>query len=90
MAVGANKAGGANNGGAVFLIKDGDGDGDFADATSNDVIEINNSTAGITLASLDEFGIAVALEGGILAVGARNDSTGGSERGAVVPDFRRR
>ena len=74
---------GNSNAGAVYLIKDGDSDGDWADATSNDVVEINTNTAGITLAASDSFGVSVALDGGLLAVGARADDTGGTDRGAV-------
>ena len=76
---------GASSEQKVRLIKDSDGDGRWADATSNDIITIDNSTAGISLTSGDAFGRAVALDvsAGLLAIGATGDGTGGSNRGAV-------
>ena len=58
------------NWGAVYLIKDSDGDGEFADADAADVTVINHATAGITLGERDHFGSAVSLRGGKLAIGA--------------------
>ena len=52
VAVGAMGAGLGSYQGAVYLIADGDGDGLFADAVSNDVTEIDGSAAGITLCRL--------------------------------------
>ena len=73
MAIGmySDDTGGTNRG-AVLLVKDGDNDGDFTDATSSDVIKISNSTTGITLANNDYFGSAVAIDTttGKLAIGA--------------------
>ena len=84
LAIGApNDDTGSSNAGTVYLIKDGDNDGNWKDATSNDIIEINTNTAGITLAAGDSFGVSVALDGGLLAVGARADDTGGTDRGTV-------
>ena len=76
---------GGTNKGAVYLIKDGDNDGDWSDAVSADVIKISHDTAGITLASGDKFGTGVAFADGVLAVGAPYDDTGGSDsdRGVV-------
>ena len=76
---------GASSEQKVRLIKDSDGDGRWADATSNDIITIDNSTAGISLTSGDAFGRAVALDvsAGLLAIGATGDDEGGSNRGAV-------
>ena len=84
LAVGASgdDTGGSNRG-AVYLINDSDGDGDFSDALAGDVITINEDTAGVTLGNGDGFGVAVALESGVLAVGGRGNDTGGSNRGAV-------
>ena len=67
----------------MYLIKDGDNDGRWNDATSNDIVEINDNTAGISLANNDSFGDAVALDSGMLAVGARGNDTGGANAGAV-------
>ena len=75
VAVGATGAGSGSYQGAVYLIADGDGDGSFADAVSNDITEIGGSTAGITLADSDNFGSSVALGDDVLVVGARKKST---------------
>ena len=75
LAVGAPRDG---NKGVVYLIEDSDGDGLWADATSNDVIEINSDTAGITLTNDVYFGTGVALEGGLLAVGVPFLGAGGT------------
>ena len=85
LAVGANGDNSLSytNSGQVHLIKDGDGDGRWDDATSNDVITIDDSTAGISLEDYDLFGISVALDDGLLAVGVRGDDTGGTDYGAV-------
>ena len=84
LAVGArgDDTGGTGRG-TVYLIKDGDNDGNFSDATGNDVVEINDNTAGITLANSDAFGSSVALSDGLLAVGAVGDDDGGSNAGTV-------
>ena len=74
---------GGTNFGTVYLIKDGDNDGDWSDATSNDVVEINNSTAGISLSSGDYFGFGLDLDNGTVAVGVTGEDTGGSNYGAV-------
>ena len=74
---------GGTNYGTVYLIKDGDNDGDWKDATSNDVVEINNSTAGITLGSGDFFGFGLDLDNGTVAIGVTGDDTGGTNYGAV-------
>ena len=80
VAVGAMGAGLGSYQGAVYVIVDGDGDGLFADAVSNDVTEIDGNTAGITLSDYDKFGSSVALGSGLLAVGAAQTS---SSKGAV-------
>ena len=72
-----------SNRGAVYLINDSDGDGQWADAISSDVIKVDSTTTGITLANSDRFGFSVALDDGVLAVGSPNDDTGGADRGAV-------
>ena len=84
LVVGADGEGGAFiRKGAVYLITDGDGDGDFSDATSDDVVKIDENTAGISLTNYNIFGVSVALSDGLLAVGASGDDTGGTQRGAV-------
>ncbi len=43
----------------------------------------SQSSPGLTLQNEDQFGTSVALEGDLLAVGARRDDTGGTDNGAV-------
>lgn len=45
--------------------------------------KLTNGVAGLTLAAGDQFGAGVSLDGGLLAIGAFGDDTGGSNRGAV-------
>jgi len=54
---------------------------DFTDLTWRG--KLTSGTKGIDLADSDFFGWSVALDGDRMAVGAFNDSTGGSKRGAV-------
>ena len=84
LAVGAweDNTGGTGRG-TVYLIKDSDNDGDWMDATSSDILEINENTAGISLNNDAAFGTSVALGGGVLAVGAAYSDIGGNNRGAV-------
>ena len=69
--------------GAVFIIEDSDGDSDFTDATSDDIIRIDNNTAGISLSNSDAFGKSVAIDGTKIAIGAWRNDTGGSNFGSV-------
>ena len=84
LAVGAagDDFGGVNRG-VVYIIQDEDGDGDFTDADSDDIVTIKHGTGGINLANHSYFGFSVALHDGILAVGVYNDDTGGIDRGSV-------
>ena len=77
IAVGAygDDTGGTSRG-TVYLITDSDNDGDFSDAVANDIVEINSSTTGLTLADSDYFGRGVALDGDTLAVGAYGTGAG--------------
>ena len=73
-------AGGWNRG-AVYLLNDKNGDGDYADNGEN--IKLSDDTEGISLSDRDEFGSAVASDGDTIIVGAARDDTGGRDRGAV-------
>ena len=81
LAIGApqDDTGGTNRG-AVYLIKDSDGDGDFTDAGSGDVVVLDSDTANLTIADYTNFGTAVAFGDGMLAVGG---AVAGSRRGSV-------
>ena len=70
-----------SNRGAVYLIKDADNDGDFSDAAAADIITINHTTEGVSLANSDNFGSSIAFnrDRTLLAVGAR-DADGGRGR----------
>ena len=82
LAVGAfNDDTGGESRGAVYLIAAGDDR--WGSIDPGDVTKISNDTTGITLVNNDNFGVSVALENGLLAVGASNDGTGGESRGAV-------
>ena len=74
---------GGTNRGAVYLINDSDSDGDFSDATADDIVEINGSTTGLTLTNFNRFGDSVTLADSTMVVGAPGDGTGGTNRGAV-------
>ena len=84
---------GGTNRGAVYLVKDSDGDGDFSDATSNDVTIIDSNTAGISIVNYHYFGWSVALDEDVLVVGVPTHtsskgkvyviSDGGDEWGSV-------
>ena len=69
------------NRGAVYILGDVNGDGDYADPGEN--IKIDNTTPGISLSTYDGFGISVAAEGNHIIVGVAGDGTGGTDRGAV-------
>ncbi len=43
----------------------------------------SQNSSGLTLQNADQFGTSVALEGDLLAIGARRDDTGGVDSGAV-------
>lgn len=83
LAVGAHTddTGGVDRGSAYLLSVD------TTDLTAPVLFgqKISSNTAGLTLADSDIFGIAVSLNanGDILAVGASEDDTGGTNRGAV-------
>ena len=83
LAVGADgddtEGGGAR--GAVYLIDRGDDD--WASVVAADVTKIDSSTDGVSLANADRFGYAVALDGGVLTIGASQDDEGGTDTGAV-------
>ena len=72
--------GGADRG-AVYALKDSDGDRDYDG--SGEVVKISDRTHGISLSDDDSFGSSVAVSGRMLAVGSRENSTGGFARGAV-------
>ena len=67
--------------GKIYLIDDG-GD-DWASIQASDVTTIQSGTAGISLDATDRFGAGVAIENGILVIGAPGDDSGGSNRGAI-------
>ena len=73
--------------GAVYLITDSDGDGDFSDAGSGDIVVLDDDTTGLDFDDDDRFGSAVALGDGFVAVGAPRDDTGHSGAGAVYVIF---
>ena len=76
-AVGDNGTNGTNRG-AVYVIKDSDADGDFADTVAQDFSVIDGSTAGITLTDGSFFGNTVAIDDDTLAIGvATHDSSKG-------------
>ena len=84
LAVGAAQT--STSKGAVYVIANG-GD-DWGSIEAGDVVKIDGSTAGITLANYDYFGDYVSLvetaDGTpVLAVGVDGDDTGGARRGAV-------
>ena len=83
LIVGAGGDGtGGSNRGSVYIFTDNDKDGIFNESDTT-VREVNNSHAGITLGDDDYFGNALALHENMLVVGAPNNDTGGSNRGAV-------
>ena len=73
---------GGTNRGAVYILTDHDRNGIFNDSTTT-VQEINNGHSGITLGNDDYFGSALTLYRNILAIGAPDNDTGGTGRGAV-------
>ena len=81
LAVGASgdDSGGTDRG-AVYLF-DGLNSIGFSSATMQ--VKIADGFSGLTLSDNDFFGHSVALEGDVLAVGASQDDTGGTDRGAV-------
>ena len=84
LAIGADgDTEGGINAGTVYLITDSDGDGEWSDATSDDVIKIDGTTDALTLSNYDQFGWSVDLDDGVLAVGDIANDTGGYGRGAV-------
>ena len=73
---------GGDERGSVYVLTDTDRDGIFNESDTT-VQEINNSHSGITLGNDDYFGSAVALHENLLVIGAPNNDTGGTNRGAV-------
>ena len=61
---------GGTNRGAVHIITDSDGDGDWSDAGSGDIVTLSSDTTGLTLPDYENFGHSVAFGDGVLAVGA--------------------
>ena len=69
--------------GKVFILKDKNSDGDYAD-TGERVI-LTNTTPGLSFIGVGEkFGYSVDAESGVLAVGAPLEGTGGDDEGMVV------
>ena len=76
------ETGGDPQRGAVYVLEDKNGDGDYRD--SGELIrKIHHGTSGIDLDPADHFGSAVAVDGSRIIVGAESDDDGHSNAGAV-------
>ena len=71
--------------GAIFILKDGNNDGDYADTAdgTDSVRKIDTSASGIDGTGYSRFGSAIAVHDGMLFVGADYDGESGSSTGAV-------
>ena len=72
---------GSGYAGAVYVLEDKNGDGDYAD--SGERVKLSSATNGITLEKNDYFGSSVAVSGDVLYVGAYGDDDSAVDAGAV-------
>ena len=67
--------------GAMYVLEDKNGDGDYAD--TGETTLLSGAMDGLTLDTSDQFGNAVAVDGNDLYVGTPWDDTGGTNNGIV-------